>query len=355
MADGFDSKIYKNEYDNINLTQNQKDILLTKMKEAEINSIKADSKSDRALNVFYNVWMRAVAVTLAVALIGAAAYFCFNNNPNNSRKNSFSFVVNAAETGENTEIGSSEIGFSSGMSTSGFALKNFNDSGVEIYFNKQGKRDYFINYELTNLYVVGENIDTVTFTANKNYTYFVLYPGNTNEEEFDLQQWVNSNFTEVQPLTNSQYSNEELDEHGDGMYGVFCDGFTYKNKNTAEGQQRISMDKLAQLVIETDRTDNEIDKWMEEFCKASDKNLEYKVKRYYETGGVGGGEITDAEKKNEQIMQENIDKIVKKTLENAEVDVTVKFKDGTQEKKTIMLGYEKTEDGYYWMTAKLAQ
>lgn len=355
MADGFDPKIYKEEYDNIKLTQEQKNILLAKIRKPERNSDNNYSKSEKALDVFYNVWMKAAAVTLAVALIGSAAYFCLNNNTDNLHKNSFSFVVSAAETGKNTEITDSEIGFSSGMSTSGFALKNFTDSGVEIYPNKQGKSDYFIEYELTDLYVVGENIDTVTFTANKDYTYFVLYPGNTNDEEFDLQQWINSNFSQVKPLTNSQYSSDELDEHGDGMYGVFCDSFTYKNNNDAEGEQRISMNKLAELVIETDRTDDDIDKWMEKFCIASDENLEHKVQRYYETGGVGGGEISDAEKKNEEIMQENLDKIVKKTLENATVDVTVKFNDGTEDKKTIILGYEKTEDGYYWITARLAK
>ena len=119
----FDRKTYKSETDKIKLNENQKEILLNKMREAD-RQLENEKNKPKKNKIFNTTWTRAVAASLAVALIGTACYMGFSNfnkaSENNgattsddSKKSSgniFSITANAAEI-ENKSV----IGMFSGM------------------------------------------------------------------------------------------------------------------------------------------------------------------------------------------------------------------------------------------------
>ena len=69
----FDRETYKNEAENIKLSRNQKEILLEKMRETDRKLEKEENKPKKN-KIFDTTWTRAVAASLAVALIGTACY-----------------------------------------------------------------------------------------------------------------------------------------------------------------------------------------------------------------------------------------------------------------------------------------
>lgn len=77
----FDKETYKNEAEKIKLSKNQKDILLEKMREADRN-LKAEKPEKN--KILCSAWIRAVAASLVVAIIGGACYLGILNYHNNS-------------------------------------------------------------------------------------------------------------------------------------------------------------------------------------------------------------------------------------------------------------------------------
>lgn len=335
----FDKVKYKSQAENTRLSRNQKDILLRKMREADI---KSDIKPD------YKKWTRAAAAVLAVALVGSFCYIGFSKGIKSD--NMFTITANAAEI-ENNSV----IGMFSSISGGQFLMKDFENEDT-IYRNKQGKVDYFNDYELSELSIVGKNIKSVTFSSECKGIYFNIHSDvfNSAEKEnnniYDNHNSVqksiaeNGDFSDYECLDNSQYTKVEFKQHSDGLYGEFCDSFTYTLKNPSESEQTIQLGKAISLVTETDRTDSEIDALMEEYCRLND---ELQVLRA-ENRKINGesGNISDEEKVIELKMESLNNQMVEKAIDGAEIYVIVRFADGSTKEQKINIGfYESDEEG----------
>lgn len=367
----FDRETYKNEAENIKLSRSQKKILLEKMREADRKLEKEENKPKKN-KIFNTTWTRAVAASLAVALIGTACYMSFSNfnkaSENNgattyddSKKSSgniFSITANAAEI-ENKSV----IGMFSGMNGGQFLLKDFENEDT-VYRNKQGKVDYFNNYELTELNIKGSNIESVVFRSSRKGVYFVISSeiftssedekiDNENNKIIDNRYFgqkkiaESGDFSDYDSLENSQYTKAEFEEHADGLYGEFCDGFTYTLKNPTDKEQIIEIGQAISLVVETDRTDSEIDELMNEYCKLNDELLTLRAENHSVNGE--SGTVSDEENEIERKMEKLNNQMVQKTADGAEIAVTVKFTDGSAQTQKINVGYyESEEDGVYF-------
>lgn len=367
----FDRETYINEAENIKLSRSQKEILLEKMREADRKLEKEENKPKKN-KIFNTTWTRAVAASLAVALIGTACYMSFSNfnkaSENNdattsddSKKSSgniFSITANAAEI-ENKSV----IGMFSGMNGGQFLLKDFENEDT-VYRNKQGKVDYFNNYELTELNIKGSNIESVVFRSNRKGVYFVISSeiftssedekiDNENNKIIDNRYFgqkkiaESGDFSDYDSLENSQYTKAEFKEHSDGLYGEFCDGFTYTLKNPTVTEQIIEIGQAISLVVETDRTDSEIDELMNEYCKLNDELLTLRAENRRANGEFGT--VSDEENELERKMEKLNNQMVQKTADGAEIAVTVKFTDGSAQTQKINVGYyESEEDGVYF-------
>ena len=324
----FEKDTYKNSIEKIFLTEEQKSAISKNAIKSYRKREKSYDNTEKVLEKFYSVWIKAAATVVAVALI--VFFTCFSIGIENSR-NSFYLVASASEN--NSE--QAKIRISTDISDAGFSMITTDENGVEIYRNKQGKKDYFVRYELSDLKVLGRNIDTISFRTKQKSTYFIVKENNE---------------TDFEPLTNSQYTQKEIIEHGDGMYGVFCDGFTYKNIETTNEEQIISLGKLVQIVIESDRRDKEIDSYIQEIDEATNRINEYKIQQYNKTNGVGGGVIPDEINDESEIIQNNTDKFLQKVLKDAFIEVNVKYKDSSKKKYSFAIEYDGTDDGYYWLT-----
>lgn len=366
----FDRKTYKSETDKIKLNENQKEILLNKMREAD-RQLENEKNKPKKNKIFDTTWTRAVAASLAVAIIGTACYLGFSNfnkaaegntatssaENRKSNGNIFSITANAAEI-ENKSV----IGMFSGISGGQFLMRDF-EKEDSLYRNKQGKVDYFNDYELTQLSVKGSNVESVTFTSNRKSIYFVINPNvfensadETDDESYKIYDDGYSqlkkiadtgDFSDYDSLENSQYTKAEFEEHADGLYGEFCDRFTYTLKNPTDKEQIIEIGQVISLVVETDRTDSGIDEIMNEFCELSDKLLSLRAENRSANGEFGI--VSDEENKLEKKMEKLNNQMVQKTVDGAVIDVTVKFTDGSTQTQKINVGYyESEEDSEYF-------
>lgn len=366
----FDRKTYKSETDKIKLNENQKEILLNKMREAD-RQLENENNKPKKNKIFDTTWTRAVAASLAVAIIGTACYLGFSNfnkaaegntatssaENRKSNGNIFSITANAAEI-ENKSV----IGMFSGISGGQFLMRDF-EKEDSLYRNKQGKVDYFNDYELTQLSVKGSNVESVTFTSNRKSIYFVINPNvfensadETDDESYKIYDDGYSqlkkiadtgDFSDYDSLENSQYTKAEFEEHADGLYGEFCDRFTYTLKNPTDKEQIIEIGQVISLVVETDRTDSGIDEIMNEFCELSDKLLSLRAENRSANGEFGI--VSDEENKLEKKMEKLNNQMVQKTVDGAVIDVTVKFTDGSTQTQKINVGYyESEEDSEYF-------
>ncbi len=366
----FDRETYKKEGENVKLSRTQKEILLEKMREAD-SQFESEENKPKKSKIFYSAWIRAVAASLAVAMVGTACYLGFTNfnkaSENNgattfddskkSNGNIFSITANAAEI-ENKSV----IGMFSGISGGQFLMRDF-EKEDSLYRNKQGKVDYFNDYELTQLSVKGSNVESVTFTSNRKSIYFVINPNvfensadETDDESYKIYDDGYSqlkkiadtgDFSDYDSLENSQYTKAEFEEHADGLYGEFCDRFTYTLKNPTDKEQIIEIGQVISLVVETDRTDSGIDEIMNEFCELSDKLLSLRAENRSANGEFGI--VSDEENKLEKKMEKLNNQMVQKTVDGAVIDVTVKFTDGSTQTQKINVGYyESEEDSEYF-------
>lgn len=333
MTKKFDSEAYKIAYNNVKLTENQKNSLI-----AGALNFKKSKKNNKT--TLYFSWSRIAACTLVAAIIIGCIFACLKYN---EPINTFTITASAAELPE-SERNSAVIGAFSDSGHSGFVMldtdyvdeNNLFHSGKCL--NNQGKIDYFGFFELTELNITGKNIESVTFAANKKFTYFSFEPLNHNEKEPDelLEMFENHD-----TIDNSQYSNEQ----GNGFFAAKgrCDSFTYENPEASEDEQIISLGSYFSFVIESDRTDKEIDECVD---KIEETYSAYKLV----DNGFGEKEDVNVSEKSDEELSNQLDKYVgmmyQKTLENATIDVTVKFRDGSTQVKTLNVDfYRNTEDG----------
>ena len=340
------------------------------MREAD-RQLENEKNKPKKNKIFDTTWTRAVAASLAVAIIGTACYLGFSNfnkaaegntatssaENRKSNGNIFSITANAAEI-ENKSV----IGMFSGISGGQFLMRDF-EKEDSLYRNKQGKVDYFNDYELTQLSVKGSNVESVTFTSNRKSIYFVINPNvfensadETDDESYKIYDDGYSqlkkiadtgDFSDYDSLENSQYTKAEFEEHADGLYGEFCDRFTYTLKNPTDKEQIIEIGQVISLVVETDRTNSGIDEIMNEFCELSDKLLSLRAENRSANGEFGI--VSDEENKLEKKMEKLNNQMVQKTVDGAVIDVTVKFTDGSTQTQKINVGYyESEEDSEYF-------
>lgn len=366
----FDRETYKSEAENVKLSGNQKEILLNKMREADRPFERYDHKPEKN-KIFNTTWTRAVAASLAVVLVGTACYMGFSNYEKAAERNVatsnsegkktngniFSITADAAEI-ENKSL----IGIFTGVSGAQFLMKDFENED-SFYRNKQGKVDYFNDFELTELNVKGSNIQSVTFKSNKKSIYFVIDPNVFEafdaEEQDELYKLYSreqsklekiaatGDFSDYDILDNSQYTKQEFEEHADGLYGEFCDGFTYTLKKATDKEQIINIGQVINLIIETDRTDSEIDSLMNEYCALDDEYMALRAENRRINGEFG--DTSDEENKIYEKMEELNNQMIQKAVDGAVIDVTVKFIDGSTQSQKINVGYyESEEDGVYY-------
>lgn len=367
----FGRETYKSEAENVKLSGNQKEILLNKMREADRQFERGEHKPKKN-KIFNTTWTRAVAVSLAVVLVGTACYMGFSNYEKTAESNTattnsqskksngniFSITANAAEI-ENKSV----IGMFSGINGAQFLMKDFENEDSR-YRNKQGKVDYFNDFELTELNIKGSNIQSVTFKSNKKSVYFVISPdifadledeeiGNETNKIYESGYFERKNiaetgnFSDYDSLENSQYTKAEFKEHADGLYGEFCDGFTYTLKNPTNKEKIINIGQAISLVVETDRTDSEIDRLMNEYCDLDDGYMAERAENRQINGEFG--ETSDEENSIYEKMVKLNSRMIQKAVDGAVIDVTIKFTDGSTQTQKINIGYyESEEDGVYY-------
>lgn len=339
MEHKFNASEYKAAYDKVKLSKQQKNAIIMKALNAEQSSNKKPNAMNFILSFSYK---RVTACVLVVALLLGSIIFIASSKP----KNSFIITSSAAELPESEQNGA-VIGAFSNSAHSGFLMRDFehNDENNPLYsgtcLNAQGKIDYFDVFELTELYVVGKNIESVTFKANKKFTYFSFnllgHNDKTEGEIFDM-------FTDYESIDNSQYTKSE----GSGFFAAKgrCDSFTYINPNISSDEQTLNLSGYFDFVIESDRTDDEIDKCVDKIEKnysALEKVVTSDGISYRNNSGKTEEELTKE-------LSEQVGLIDKKTLEYADIDVTVHFADGSTQTNVIDVDYyqsfENDEYGY---------
>ncbi len=324
MTEKLDFEKYKKENDGVKLTQSQKNLIIENIgnyrKSLESNR-NANSKGD----AFFKIWISAAAVVLVFSLIACSVYFgVFGNDSDDFSgkvENSFFLTANASEY---DGLDDNVIGVFSAEQGNCFGFFDENNLTDESYVqngshpNKSGKIDHFYTYRFSQLFVNGGNIESVEFSTDIKGLYF-LYNNDNNGTEGQI---------ECGQLSNSQYSQQEFDEFGDGIYGKFCDSFIYKNnpQDTAEQKFEISHDSLS-FVVETDRSNPVVDRAMENYLELSEKLLKLRAENHKVSGEYG---TTPPEQ--EQIHKELDDcnaLILGEMLKNAFINVEVKFTDGS--------------------------
>lgn len=337
MIKKFDAESYKTAYNNIKLTESQKNTLIT-----SAMNLKKSKKHETNNNSLYFFWTRVAACTLVAAIIFGCIFLCLKfNDPTNT----FTITASAAELPE-SEMNSMVIGAFSDAGHSGFAMldTDYVDENNPLHngkcLNDQGKIDYISFYELTELSIIGKNIESVTFQANKKFTYFSFEPLNHTEKSPDelLEMFKNHD-----TIDNSQYSNEQ----GTGFFVTKgrCDSFTYDNPDVSEDEQIINLGSYFSFVIESDRTDEEIDEWVDKIEEA------YSAYELVDDGSGAKKDINVSEKTDEELSNQlgkYVGMMCQKMLDNATIDVTVKFRDGSTQVKTLNVDiYQNTENAIY--------
>lgn len=339
MADYFDRNQFTDEMDTVLLTQNQKDILLNKMRESDANPNNSPQKTKSN----YGIWIKSVAAAL-VAVLTIGGIFVYTNWFGS--KNSFAVVASAAELPE-SEQSDVLVGAFSNNGHSEFAMYDFDNYDEETnsyghLLNEQGKIDYFDFFDLTELNITGKNIESVTLAANKKFTYFSLEPLKQPEKS---QDQICQMFSDYDSINNSQYAKGE----GEGFFAETgrCDSFTFKNPDVTDEEQIISLGNYFCLVIESDRTDEDIDEAVE---KIEEFHSAYKT--VLDTNEQVARLVKVSEKTDEELMNElrkNLGIMDRKSLDGATIDVTVKFTDGSTQTKVLDIDfYQKVEDGVYY-------
>lgn len=337
----FNAEVYKNNAKNIKLSEKQKAELIKVMRDTE-KQYKQNNVSHKVFNLKTGTAAAIAAVFVFVAIY--AGFFKPNTERIPSNKNIFTITANAAEIEDK-----SEIGVFSSINGSQYLLKDFNNDDT-IYRNAQGKTDYFNDFELTNLKISGKNIESVTFNSKQKGIYFLINSyinddkNSEDAEDGNSYNYYNSiaiaeigDFSNYGSLDNSQYTKAEFKEHSDGLYGEFCDGFTFTVKNPSENEQEIKLDKAINLMVETDRTDSEIDNWADEYYRLDSELLSMRAKNCMSDDGEI--QVTDEENALETKMENINNSILSKIVDGAEIDVSVQFTDGSVQSEKIRISY----------------
>ena len=341
----FNKTEYANSVEKIKLNDTQKNFLMTKMQQAESKAVKAVPV------IKYRYWTKAIAVVLSLAIIGGVFYFLGGIN-----HNSFIMTANASEISEAEVVIESD--YVAGMKVNCLERKTLPEYADEEYIT-----DWIEHISISDLSITGENIDTITFKANKNLIHFTLFPMGEYafESKFDennkpirdnaFVEAVEKTYEEILPLTNSNFNEKEEETNSLIVQGKRCDGFTYKNPDATEGEQTISFGSNVTLCLETDRFHDEVQKEYMDIMQECEDSYNATIKEYVELeNGMGQYILTDEEVAILQKQQEYRGKLLKRLMDGVSIDVTVKFKNGSQQTKTLELKYKRLEDSVLKMS-----
>ncbi len=347
MADNynFNKTEYANSVNKIKLNDTQKNILISKMQQAESKESKVYPISK------YRYFTKAVAVVLSLAIIGGVFYFLGDIN-----HNSFIMTANASEISE-VEV-TIESDYIAGTKVNAFERKDLPEYSQEEYVT-----DWIEHISISDLSITGENIDSVTFKANKKLTHFTIFPMGEYafESQFDENnkpirdnsfiEAVKKTYEEVLPFTNSNFNEKSEETNSLIVQGKRCDGFTYKNTNTSEGEQTISFGSNVTLCLETDRFHDEVQDEYMDIMQECEDSYNATIKDYEELeDGTLRHTLTDEEVAIVQKQYEYRGKLLGRLMDGASIDITVSFKDGSQQTKTLELKYKSIEDSVLKMS-----
>ena len=99
----------------------------------------------------------------------------------------------------------------------------------------------------------------------------------------------------------------------------------------------IKLDKAINLMVETDRTDSEIDNWADEYYRLDSELLSMRAKNCMSDDGEI--QVTDEENALETKMENINNSILSKIVDGAEIDVSVQFTDGSVQSEKIRISY----------------
>lgn len=313
MTDNFDSKKYKEEFDKIELSKTDKDILKARMYQAEEN----ENEKSRSKKQFFTVKTRVkiASAAVAAALIAGVIFIPSNigGNGTNSSSNAFTIVANAAEYNSAAD---NIIGLYSGSG-------NFGPIEGEKALNESGKTNYSASYNLSNFAVKGENIKSVTVKSNTKYCYFSF-----SYSDKDL-------FSNYKGLKNSQYSQKQRNSFY--SWSVYCDSVTYNAED--DSSSVVTLNNLLDYEIETNRTDEQIDKWLDKYEQIEEKLQTIRAKQHQKYGDNVEILETKKEIKLEATQEKYWNKAMEKILKDASFTLTVNFADGTSESVDIYVDY----------------
>ena len=356
----FDREKYKEEMSAFSLSDEQKTALKARL-------YRADEPAETKRINSGRVFIKVAAAAVAVCVLTVGVFYGFSGTgektsptfPSISARNPFVITANAAEISEkykDEKLSDSTIAVYSDSAGMGWLLDGNSSDGA---YRKDGHIDYFTCYDMSAFRVTGKDIQSVTLSSNKKGIYFTVTPYARAEQfkEYDMEKaqpiddedafyyegkkvYIDQDALDREreeetarytfgELNNSQYTKDELNEYNDGIgREFFADGFTYKN---TKGEQTVNMDNAIGLMIESDHGDSEIAKWLDEIWELEQRSISL---RDAAINGTDGGEQDRVCGEMEKLSE----RIIKKMLKGATINVEVKYSDGSSEARELDIG-----------------
>lgn len=329
------------EFDNIKAPQNVVDkavnCAINKNSETIITEIKVFNKRRLCIS--------ALAACLVLTFVCTMIFA--NRSPVNtdtSQAKSYGFVLsaNAAQVEKLGVKDRTVIGAYAATATGGWAMYQ------KLEQFEAFSPNFFQSYGFSNFVLEGENIESVTFKAKGEGTYFSISPAgyfvNADEDKAEeIKQSAMKDYSDMS-LLNSRYTAEELKNYSDGLsYGdIYCDAFTYTN---SQGSKRIDFSNMLEYVLESNHENKQISEMLDAIWECEQKLIEIRSTHTFE-----GGELTEEEEKlyNQiDVLSQDIRRLV---IKDAEIEVTVTFADTTTETKILIPDLICTDESGLWLT-----
>ncbi len=310
-------------------------------------AVKSAIKADETKNTtkIYKFPKRKI-ITCALAACMVVVFVCtfvfglrYNpvNKPQENTEYGFAIRANASQVSQLSDYtDGSVIGAYAGELTGGWAmyqkLEKQNDTSPTFF------QSYCLNY----LNIEGEGIDSITFKANAEGTYFALSPSgyySSSENNSEKVQNESEKFTDLS-LSNSLYTAEELCEYKDGLsFGdIYCDTFTYTN---VDNDDSVNLSCKIEYVIESSHSNSQQSQLLDKIWL-----YEEEITKEKEAGILSYDKLENLYLELSDISTE----LQKLVLEDATIDVTVEFVDGSFHTKTLRMGLAQMDDETFWLT-----
>lgn len=341
MADYFDREKFTDEMNQVSLTQNQKEILLDKMREFDANPNNSPQKSKSN----YVVWIKSLAAALVVALLFGGIYYFSDNRQSGSidngehaeSDNAFMFKVSAAE-----EIPQSAdpVKFICNDSVS-------NNFGPEFSENSDNADKYLLFSFCSDLQIEGTGIASVDFSADEKGFLFDFEPQNMAEDEYQTYvDYIENNVVVDKQINNGIFktSAEYLkDDSWDHFTEKLCDSFTFIAPENDGERQSLSIGNILKFIVEIP-TDGE-NSFTKDVVAAY---KEYDELMYQKSESFTWEELKPVLEKLDRPIVDYLNEMFK----NTQVDITVTYNDGTTQQQSIVpsawFNRESTCVDIYW-------